>query len=379
MSNTLSTDFAVVGAGIAGASLAYELAAHGSVALLEAEPRPGYHATGRSAALFSETYGNGIVRALSAASREFLESPPDCFERPILTPRGALHIGTEAHRAQLSAFVQDCQRVQPSVRLIERDEILARVPMIRPEFAAVAAYEPDAREIETARMHAGFLRGFKQRGGQLLVDARVASVVRGNGTWRVTAGNHTIATPVLINAAGAWVDELARLAGVEPLGLQPLRRTAVIVGAPAGTNVRAWPMVIDADEQYYFKPDADRLLVSPADETPSAPVDATPDDLDIAIAVDRFENATTIAVRRVEHSWAGLRTFAPDRSPVVGFDPRASGFFWYAGQGGYGFQLAAALARAGAALVTGQALEPRLRAHGIDAATLGPGRLIAAR
>ncbi len=375
----LSTDIAVVGAGIAGASLAYELAAHGDVALLEAEPRPGYHATGRSAALFSETYGNAIVRALSAASREFLESPPDCFERPILTPRGTLHIGSEQHRAQLAAFVQDCQRVQPSVRLIERSEILALVPVIRPELAAVAAYEPDAREIETARMHAGFLRGFKQRGGQLLVDAAVASITRTPSGWQIGAGGHMIQARVLINAAGAWVDSVARLAGLEPLGLQPLRRTAVIVGAPAGTDVRAWPMVIDADEQYYFKPDADRLLVSPADETPSAPVDATPDDLDIAIAVDRFENATTVAVRRVEHAWAGLRTFAPDRSPVVGFDPRIENFFWFAGQGGYGFQLAAALARAGAALATGRALEPRLTAHGINADVLGPGRLLAQR
>jgi D-arginine dehydrogenase len=375
--STVSTaDFAVIGAGIAGASIAYELAAHGSVALLEAEPRPGYHATGRSAALFSETYGNGVVRALSAASRAFLESPPDYFEAPILTPRGAVHVGTEQHAEPLRAFVADCQTVQPSVRLIGRDEILALVPVLKPEFAAVGAYEPDAREIETARMHSGFLRGFKQRGGELLVDAPVQRLQTRNGVWRVDSATRVVQARFVVNAAGAWADSMAQLAGIPPLGLQPLRRTAVIVPGPDNTDVRPWPMVIDADEQYYFKPDADRLLVSPADETPSPAVDASPDDMDIAIAVDRFESATTMSVKRVEHSWAGLRTFAPDRSPVVGLDPRATGFLWFAGQGGYGFQLAAALARAGAAIVTGTALPADIARHGITAAQLGPGRFL---
>lgn len=376
MSTLTSADFAVIGAGIAGASLAYELAAHGRVVLLEAEPRPGYHATGRSAALFSETYGNAVVRALSAASREFLESPPECFERPILTPRGALHVGTAAHAAKLREFVADCQRVQPSVRLIEQREILALVPILKPELAVVAAYEPDAREIETARMHNGFLRGFKQRGGELLVSGQVRTLERAGSAWRLQAGAHSIEAKIVCNAAGAWADEVARSAGLVPLGIQPLRRTAVIVAGPPGVDVRPWPMVIDADEQYYFKPDADRLLVSPADETPSAPLDAVPEDFDIAVAVDRFETATTMSVRRVEHSWAGLRSFAPDRSPVVGFDPRTEGFLWFAGQGGYGFQLAAALARAGAAIATGEVLPPGLAEHGVTAKTLGPARFL---
>lgn len=371
-----TVDVAIVGAGIAGASLAYELAAHGRVLLLEAEPRAGYHATGRSAALFSETYGNGIVRALSGASREFLENPPDCFERPILTARGAIHIGSDAHADQLRAFAADCQKVQPSVHMIDRGDIAALVPILKPACAAVGAYEPDAREIETARMHGGFLRGFKQRGGELVVDERVGAVRRDGTQWHIDTPRRRIAAKVIVNAAGAWADELGAAAGIGKLGLEPLRRTAVIVAGPDATDVRSWPMVIDADEQFYFKPDADRLLVSPADETPSPPVDAMPDDLDIAVAVDRFENATTHAVRRVEHSWAGLRTFAPDRSPVVGFDPRGAGFLWFAGQGGYGFQLAAALAQAGAALVNGQPLPASIARHGITPEMLGPARLL---
>jgi D-arginine dehydrogenase len=376
LSTVSSADFAVIGAGIAGASVAYELAAHGSVVLLEGEGRPGYHATGRSAALFSETYGNAIVRTLSAASRAFLESPPDCFEAPILSARGAIHIGTEQHADALRAFVADCQTVQPSVRLIEQAEILARVPVLKPELAAVGAFEPDAREIETARMHAGFLRGFKQRGGELLVDSQVQRLQTRNGVWRVESATRTVQARYVVNAAGAWADHMAQLAGLGQIGLQPLRRTAVIVPGPDSVDVRAWPMVIDADEQFYFKPDADRLLVSPADETPSPAVDATPDDMDIAIAVDRFENATTMSVKRVEHSWAGLRTFAPDRSPVVGLDPRVPGFLWFAGQGGYGFQLAAALSRAGAALVAGNGLPEDIARLGVTAAQLGPGRFL---
>ncbi len=377
MSEVITADVVVIGSGIAGASLAYEIASQARVVLLEAEPRPGYHATGRSAALFSETYGNGIVRALSAASRDFLENPPECFERPILTPRGAMHVGSEAHRDQLRSFVADCRAVQPSVRMIDAREIAALVPILKPETAAAGAYEPDAREIETARMHSGFLRGFKQRGGELLVEARVNGITRqGSAAWLVTTPQRRITAPMIVNAAGAWADEIGAVAGVGTIGLAPLRRTAVIIDAPGGTDVRAWPMVIDADEQFYFKPDANRLLVSPADETPSPPLDATPDDLDVAVAVDRFERATTMNVRRVEHSWAGLRTFAPDRSPVVGFDPRSEGFFWFAGQGGYGFQLAAALAQAGAALINGQALPASIARHRITSDLLSPSRLI---
>jgi D-arginine dehydrogenase len=372
---TLRADFAVVGAGIAGASLAHELSAHGTVIVLEAESQPGYHATGRSAALFSETYGNATVRALSAASRDVLETSPAFFGGPVLGPRGAMRVGRAEHEQALRAFVAECRLIQPSVCIIVAGEILRLVPILRPECAAIAAYEPDAREIETARMHQGYLRGLRQRGGTLLPDARVGAIRRAGAGWEIAAGSTSVSARILCNAAGAWADEIATLAGVRPLGLRALRRTAVILPPPPGIDVRGWPMVRDFDEQFYFKPDADRLLLSPADESPSAAVDAMPDDYDVAVAVDRFEAATTFAVRRVEHSWAGLRTFAPDRTPVVGCDDEAAGFFWFAGQGGYGFQIAPALAALGASLATGAGVPAGLASRGVEGAALSPLRL----
>lgn len=367
-------DFVVIGGGIAGASLAYELAAHGSVILLEAESRAGYHATGRSAALFSETYGNATVRALSAASRSFLESPPEDFDGHVLSQRGAIQIGRSTDADELGEFVRECQLIQPSVQLIQWPDILRLVPILREDAAAIGAYEPDAREIETSRMHQGYLRGLRRRGGTVVTSARITRI-RGEGaTWRLIAGAKEIVTPLVANAAGAWADEVAVAAGVKPLGLRVLRRTAVIVPAPPAIDMRRWPMVFDFDEQFYFKPDADRLLLSPADETPSVPMDAMPDDLDVAVAVDRFEAATIVQVRRVEHSWAGLRTFAADRSPVVGFDRVASGFFWFAGQGGYGFQIAPSLARLGAALATCAAPPDDLARLGVSRDGLSPDR-----
>lgn len=373
----LRADFLVVGAGIAGASLAHELAALGSVVIVETEAQAGYHATGRSAALYSETYGNATVRALTSASRAFLESPPGYFGGSVLAERGAIRIGRAEHAAALQVFVDECRAMQPSVRLIEWPEIRSLVPILRAESAAFGAFEPDAREMDTARMHQGFLQGVRQRGGTVLLASPVTALRRESASWRLVLATHEIEASVVVDAAGAWADEVAQAAGVRPLGLRPLRRTAAILPAPGGLDVRRWPMVRDFDEQFYFKPDADRLLLSPADETPSAPLDAVPDDLDIAVAVDRFESATTVEVRRVEHSWAGLRTFAIDRVPVVGFDDGSPGFFWFAGQGGYGFQLAPALARLGAALATGAAVPADIAARGIGAAALSPARLTA--
>ncbi|HVM98993.1 MAG TPA: FAD-dependent oxidoreductase [Caulobacteraceae bacterium] len=360
-------DFLIIGAGVAGASAGCELASAGSVVVLEQEERPGVHATGRSAALFSETYGNATVRALNRASRPFLADPPDGFcESAILRPRGALFVADEADRPLLDAMAAE----EPGAfARLSGGDARARVPILRPEASAAGLYEAGAMDIDVDALHQGFLRGLRRCGGRVVTDAGVRGLRREAGLWVAETPAGVFAAPVVINAAGAWGDQVAALGGVGGLGLQPKRRTAALVDAP-GLDISAWPLVIDAGEQWYFKPDAGRLLISPGDETDSEPCDAQPDDLDIAIAADRIERATTLAIRRIAHRWAGLRTFAPDRTPVCGFDPRAEGFFWLVGQGGYGIQTSPALAQLTARLV----LRPSAAAEPLPAA-LSPARL----
>jgi len=358
-------DILVIGAGIAGASAADALAASARVIVLEQEERAGLHSTGRSAALFSETYGNEVIRALSRASRAFLADPPEGFcETALIRPRGSLYVAAEDQLDRLSAL-------EISAGTFERlsgAEARVRVPILRPEASAAALYEPGAMDIDVDALHQGFLRRLRKRGGQLVADAPVAGLSREAADWVATTPKGEFRAPIVINAAGAWADRVATIAGLSPLGLQPKRRTAALIDGP-DLDFAGWPMVIDVAETVYFKPDAGRLLISPADETDTEPCDAQPDDLDIAIAADRIERMTTLGIRRIAHRWAGLRTFAPDRTPVCGYDPRAEGFFWLAGQGGYGIQTSVALAALAARLV--------LRAPGDLAeleAPLAPGR-----
>lgn len=349
-----TADVIVIGGGIAGAGAAFELSARARVLVLEAEAQAGYHASGRSAALFTETYGNAAVRALTRASRAFYETPPDGFPRPLLTPRGTLFAATEAMLGDLEALRADPD-IAAATEPLGPDEARALVPLLKPEACAAGLYEPGARDVDTAGLHQGFVRAARTRGAEFVTDAQVTALSRSEGRWAVRWAGGAAEAPVVVNAAGAWADEVAALAGIAPVGLAPLRRTAITIAAPDGLDVRAWPMVIAADESVYFKPDAGRILVSPADETPSEPCDAAPDEEDVALAAWRFEEATGVPVRRIESRWAGLRTFAPDRSPVVGEDPEAPGFVWLAGQGGYGFQTAPALSRLVAALALGEA------------------------
>ncbi len=366
-------DFIVIGAGMAGASIAAELAVRGaSVALLEAEPHAGYHATGRSAALFSELYGNAVIRALTRASRPFLFNPPAGFaEAPLMKPRACLFIARADQSNALAQFRAQTGLAGPTLGAAE---VHAQVPIFAPGYVQSAARDGGSADIDVDGLLQGCLRRARQRGACVALDAPVRAVSRQGGLWRVQAGAARLAAPVVINAAGAWANAVAALAGVAPVPLQPLRRTAILVDAPEGLDITAWPAVIDVDEQFYFKPDAGLLLVSPADEHPSEPCDAQPEELDVAIAVDRFEQATGLAVRRVRHRWAGLRVFAPDRTPILGFAPGAPGFFWLAGQGGYGIQTAPALARVGAALACREALPLDLLALGLEAAALSPAR-----
>ena len=347
-----NADVLVIGAGMAGASAGYELAAASRVIVLEQEERPGVHATGRSAALFSETYGNATVRALTRASRSFLEGPPDGFcETAILRARGALFVGGVEDQSLLAAQAAE----QPGAfEAISGEAARSRVPILRPEASAAGLYEAGAMDIDVDALHQGFLRGLRRRGGGIVTDAGLVSLRREAGVWMAETAAGAFAAPVVVDAAGAWGDEVAALAGVRPIGLQPKRRTAAIVDGPQ-QNFTAWPLVIDAAERWYFKPEAGRLLISPGDETDCAPGDAQPDELDVAIAADRIQSATTLEIRHIRRRWAGLRTFAPDRTPVCGVDPGSEGFFWLVGQGGYGIQTAPALAQLAARLVAGSA------------------------
>jgi D-arginine dehydrogenase len=369
------TDFIVIGAGIAGASIAYELAGRGAqVTILEREARAGLHATGRSAAIFSEIYGNATVRALSRATRKFLFEPPPGFtEVPLVRPRETLFIAPPDQVAALHAMRAEAD-VAVGTRPLTPRQAIARVPILRPEFVAEALLEPDANDIDVNALHDGFLRGARKRGATFITDADIGAIEYKESAWHVRTSAATQVAPVVINAAGAWVDEVAQLAGVKPLGFEPKRRTVVTFDVRPELKIADWPLTIDANETFYFKPDAGRLLLTPADETPSPPCDAQPAELDIAEAIDRFETFTTEKVRRIAAKWAGLRTFAPDRTPVVGFDPHTRGFFWLAGQGGYGMQTSSGMARAAAALASGEPLPPDITAHGVTAKALSPHR-----
>lgn len=363
-----SADFLVIGAGMAGASAAYELAAHGAVVVLEQEERPGVHATGRSAAVFSETYGNGVVRGLSRASRSFLADPPRGFcETPLLKPRGALFIAAEADRPRLEAQAAE-ERATGAFTALTAAEVRDLVPILRPEAAIAGLLEAGAMDIDVDALHQAYLRGLRQRGGQVTVEAGVTALRRGQGAWIATTPAGDFTAPIVVNAAGAWADRVAALAGLGALGLQPKRRTVALIDGSA-LDFAAWPLVIEVAERFYFKPDAGRLLISLADETDSEPCDAQPDEFDIAVVADRVQAATTLSISRIARRWAGLRTFAPDRTPVCGFDARADGVFWLAGQGGYGIQTAPALASLTARLITGAGDAPD-----VDVAALSPGR-----
>jgi len=371
-----TTDVLIIGGGIAGAAAAYEIAAFASVIVLEREPQCGYHATGRSAASFTENYGNGVVRRLAIASRAFLESPPaDFCDHTLLSPRGLITI---ARADQLELLDQELLRAKALVPAIEKITVaaaIARVPILRPDYVAGAFIEPDSKELDVNGLHQGFLRAAKARGAHIMVNAGVETIGRRGERWSVATRTDTFAALTIVNAAGAWADDVANLAGIAPLGLVPKRRTAFNVPAPAGMDIRGWPMIDDAGEEFYFKPDAGQLLVSPADATPSEPMDAYPEDVDVATGVERLERATTLNVTRVSRSWAGLRTFARDASPVVGLDSSADGFFWLAGQGGYGIKTSPALSRACAGLLRERRLPDDLCRLGINAADLSPERL----
>lgn len=370
-------EFAIVGAGIAGVSCAYYLAQAATVAILEREHVAAYHTTGRSAALYSETYGGAAVRAITVASGPFYRQPPAGFtEVPLLAPRGALFVGGADRRAALDAAHAEFHALVPTVRRTDRAETLALNPLLNPDAVDGGVHEPDAEDMDVAAIHGGFLKGARAKGASLRLKAEVEAVELKDGKWhlRLRDGDTVVAASI-INAAGAWCDELAAMAGVRPIGLVPKRRTAFTFDAPSGVDIHDLPIVVDIDETFYFKPEVGQFLGSPADETPSPPCDAQPEELDIAIAVERIEAASSLRIKRIKNKWAGLRSFVADKTFVVGHDAGAQGFFWLAGQGGYGIQSAPAMGRLSAALALGKGMPDDLKALGVTEAMLSPARL----
>jgi D-arginine dehydrogenase len=344
--------------------------------VLEREDAPGYHSTGRSAALYTETYGNAAIRALTVASGPFLRNPPEGFtEHPLLNPRGAMIIARPEDRDAFAEALAEGQRYSPGTRELTRDETLALCPVLRREWFGFALIETAAMDMDVHAIHQGYLRGLRARGGVVVTGAEAQAIDRRNGIWSVTTQRGRFEAPILINAAGAWADEVAGLAGVRPIGLVPKRRTAFTIDPPANTDIRHWPMVIDVRESLYFKPESGKLLVSPADETPIAPCDVQPEEIDIAEAAARLEERTRIKVARVNRKWAGLRSFVRDKTLVAGHAPDAPGFVWLAGQGGYGIMTSPAMGRVTAALATGDDLPADILDQSLKSADLLPDRL----
>ena len=356
----IETDIVVIGAGIAGASAAAQLAADKRVVLLEMEASAGYHSTGRSAAVWIQNYGPPDVRDLSGASRAFFEAPPAGFaDVPLMAQRPCLFLAPAAQSAALDALLADAR----GLREIPVAEVHRMVAVLRPGYATRAAIETDAFDMDVAALHGGFLRALRGAGGALVAGAPVERIDRVNGCWRVVSAERAFVAPVVVDAAGAWADRVAGLANVAPVGIQPMRRTACIIDGPPGQDP-SWPLMGDVLHRWYCRPEArSKLLVSPADETPVPPHDVQPEELDVATGIANMQEALDVEVRRVEHAWAGLRSFVPDRSLVIGPDPTAYGFYWMAGQGGYGIQTAPAAGRLLADLVLGRRHDALLAAR----------------
>ena len=373
---TMTYDYLIVGAGISGAAAAYELAPHGSVALVEAESAPGYHSTGRSAALYTPNYGGATVRRINRASGAFLKNPPSGFcEYPLLSARGSLTIAAPGQENQLKEILKHA-RVGAAIELITADEAMELSPLLRPERVAAATYEQGVMDIDVASLHQGYLRGLRRRGGEVLCGSRVEALRRHDGYWQAMTRNEVVAGRVLVNAAGAWAGQIGDMANAASIGLIPKRRTAILVDAPLGMDVAGMPAVDYVGSDSYLKPDAGKIMASPGDQTPIEPQDAQPDEWDLAVLMDWLACETLIPVRRIAHSWAGLRSFVPDETPVIGFDATATDFFWLAGQGGYGIMMAPALGRAAADLIVSGQLPADLRQANIHESDLSPTRFI---
>lgn len=370
MTDRIETDILIVGAGIAGVGLAADLAGDYRVAIIEQEGRPAYHSTGRSMAIFIRNYGNAAIRALSRASAPLFENPDErLFPHPLISQRGVLFISDETGISHHNALLDQADGLRP----ISLDEAFGMVPILRHDWVMAAAFEQDAQDIDVNALHEGWLRKARAGGTDLVTDCALLSAERVGRTWKVQTTKGEIIADVVVNAAGAWADHVARVCGAAALGIQPMRRSIAVLPSPAGYDTTEWPLIDDSAERWYCKPGSGKLYVSPADEIPVDPHDAYVDDIILAEGLDRFEQAVDYPVTHVERSWAGLRSFAPDRTPVAGFAPETPGFFWLAGQGGYGMQTAPALSRLAGQLI--RRIEPSELSAAVVASLL-PDRFI---
>ena len=372
-------DVVVVGAGMAGASVGWQLAQAGQrVLLLERESQPGYHTTGRSAALFEEHYGPEQVQALTRASRAFYEHPPAGFvDTPILHPRGVMYVGTAAHKSLIDAAYAEAVEHSPDAQRLDGDALRAIVPVLNASI--VDGFVDDgARDIDVNALHQGFLRGLHHAHGELWCNAEVTALTHDGNTRRWTialADGRSVQTAIVVNAAGAWADGIGELAGARAIGLVPARRSAFTFAVPEGMDATHWPAVISADESFYFKPDAGQLLGSPANADATYPHDVQPEEEDIATGIWNIEQATTLQIRRPSHTWAGLRSFVADGEMVIGWDDSVPNLFWVAAQGGYGIQSAAAYSLLARNLLLDEPIDESLLDQGVRLEALEPVRL----
>lgn len=369
------TDILIIGGGVAGLSAAAMLSPHAKVTVLEAEESVGYHSSGRSATMMHYALGNPLVRALTLASRPFIEQPPQGFSDVPLGHKMPTLV--HAREEELLALDELDALIAPFAKLDRVDEsgILALCPVLRVgEGGSVAALvDPNALRLDTDALLQGYARTLRHNGGTLVTGARVATIARNNGSWVVqTDRGDRFSAPLIVNAAGSWADKVAEMAGVSPIGLQPKRRTIITFDAPPECDLSSWPFVKTVRDELYFAPESGRLFASPMDEVPSEPTDAQPDDYEVALAAWRMEERTTVKVDRIHSKWAGLRTFSPDGLPAVGFAADSDGFFWLAGQGGFGLQTSPAMARIAESLIAGT---PR-SLGGVSPEELSPVRFV---
>jgi D-arginine dehydrogenase len=370
------TDFLIVGGGVAGLSVAARLARHGRVVVLEGEEAVGYHSSGRSVTFSHYGIGNRTVRGLTSYSRDFFIEPPEGFDTLSRTS-SALFVAREDRLGELEALRAEMARFTDAIEPADEARLLALCPVLRTGPGALVAGLIDlgGLKLDAHALLQGFARAVRGAGSEVVTGARVAAIRRAGADWQVETSKGGWTAPVLVNAAGSWADTIGAMAGVRPLGLTPLRRTIIVVDPPAGHDVSGWPFVKTVQDEFYMMPEAGQLLVSPVDEVPDDPCDAQPEEYDIALAAYRLEEYTSLAVARIAHRWAGLRTFSADRVPTAGFAPDAPGFFWLAGQGGYGLQTAPAMAEIAEALITGASWPAGLAALGVTPEQILPDRL----